>query len=192
MKKVTVRGMYTYDPEILDKMHLPMSKKGFTFVCATSEILRLCGHFEPIVTNPRIFKTLVHDWALINCENWTRMLDTYEAEYNPIENYDRSEEWTNESTQSGNSNAEGNSNSIESRAAYNTDSLTNSSKNEVAGNDSQSFSSASKRTHAAHIHGNIGVTTTQEMINQELELRKFNIATYIAEEFKKEFCILVY
>lgn len=40
--------------------------------------------------------------------------------------------------------------------------------------------------------GNIGVTTTQQMIEQERELRKFNIYDYIIREFKDRFCILVY
>ena len=40
--------------------------------------------------------------------------------------------------------------------------------------------------------GNIGVTTTQQMIEQERELRKFNIYDYIIREFKERFCILVY
>lgn len=40
--------------------------------------------------------------------------------------------------------------------------------------------------------GNIGVTTTQQMIEQEREIRKFSIYDYIISEFKNRFCILVY
>lgn len=43
-----------------------------------------------------------------------------------------------------------------------------------------------------HAEGNIGVTTTQQMIEQEREIRKFNIYDYIVNEFKTRFCILVY
>lgn len=43
-----------------------------------------------------------------------------------------------------------------------------------------------------HSEGNIGVTTTQQMIEQEREIRKFNIYDYIINEFKTRFCILVY
>lgn len=43
-----------------------------------------------------------------------------------------------------------------------------------------------------HALGNIGVTTTQDMIKQEREIRQFNIYDYIIKEFKDRFCILVY
>ena len=40
--------------------------------------------------------------------------------------------------------------------------------------------------------GNIGVTTTQQMINEEREVDKFNLMDYIIDSFKKRFCLLVY
>ena len=43
-----------------------------------------------------------------------------------------------------------------------------------------------------HTHGNIGVMSTQDMINQEREVVKFNIYDYIITDFKNRFCILVY
>lgn len=39
----------------------------------------------------------------------------------------------------------------------------------------------------SHIHGNIGVTTSQQMIESEIELRKFNIYDYIADLYANEF-----
>ena len=46
--------------------------------------------------------------------------------------------------------------------------------------------------HELHAHGNIGVTTTQEMIRQQREIELFNIYDIIIEDFKMRFCILVY
>lgn len=43
-----------------------------------------------------------------------------------------------------------------------------------------------------HALGNIGVTTTQQMIEQQREVVKFSIYDYIINEFKSRFCILVY
>ena len=40
--------------------------------------------------------------------------------------------------------------------------------------------------------GNIGVTTTQQMIKEERDISDFNIYGYIADSFKNEFCVLVY
>lgn len=46
--------------------------------------------------------------------------------------------------------------------------------------------------HGLHSHGNIGVTTNQEMINQELELRVYDLYKQIALLFEDEFTIPVY
>ncbi len=47
-------------------------------------------------------------------------------------------------------------------------------------------------THRLRAHGNIGVTTTQQMIEQEREIVQFNIIDKIVSDFKAKFCILVY
>lgn len=40
--------------------------------------------------------------------------------------------------------------------------------------------------------GNIGVTSTQQLIKEEREVVQFEIDDYIINDFKKQFCILVY
>lgn len=40
--------------------------------------------------------------------------------------------------------------------------------------------------------GNIGVTSTQQLIREEREVVQFEIDDYIINDFKKQFCILVY
>lgn len=40
--------------------------------------------------------------------------------------------------------------------------------------------------------GNIGVTTTQQMIREEREVDTFNTIDYITQSFKRRFCIMVY
>ena len=40
--------------------------------------------------------------------------------------------------------------------------------------------------------GNTGIRSVQELIQQELELSKFNIVDYIVEQFKLNFCLLVW
>lgn len=43
-----------------------------------------------------------------------------------------------------------------------------------------------------HIHGNIGVTTSQQMLESELRLQYWNLYNKISNLFMKEFCIMVY
>lgn len=53
-------------------------------------------------------------------------------------------------------------------------------------------SGESARGREMRAHGNIGVTTTQQMIEQEREVDKFNIYDVILRDFKIEFCVLKY
>lgn len=46
--------------------------------------------------------------------------------------------------------------------------------------------------HTAHLYGNIGVTTSQQMLKEELEIRKNNIYNMIADMVIQEFCIMIY
>lgn len=56
------------------------------------------------------------------------------------------------------------------------------------GNDSNNTDS----THHGRMHGNIGVTTTQTMLKQELKIARFNLIKQISDVFIKDFCIMVY
>lgn len=48
-------------------------------------------------------------------------------------------------------------------------------------------------TFTSYIHGNIGVTTSQQMLESELTLApKINTINYIVNSFKMRFCVLVY
>ena len=40
--------------------------------------------------------------------------------------------------------------------------------------------------------GNIGVTTSQQMIREQREIVLFNLYEFITESFKKQFCLMVY
>lgn len=44
----------------------------------------------------------------------------------------------------------------------------------------------------AHLYGNIGVTTSQQMLNAELDIGYWNIYEKITDLFLREFCLLVY
>lgn len=47
-------------------------------------------------------------------------------------------------------------------------------------------------THRGRVHGNIGVTTSQKMIEEELNLRRYDLYNVIAELFENEFLSQVY
>lgn len=57
-------------------------------------------------------------------------------------------------------------------------------------NESANWSDAAKETQRRT--GNIGVTSSQQLIREQREVADFSIIRYITESFKKRFCLMVY
>lgn len=58
--------------------------------------------------------------------------------------------------------------------------------------DSDTKQHGVKNDNYRHMWGNIGVTTTQEMIQEERDLDQYSLMEQIIDEFRQRFCILVY
>lgn len=56
----------------------------------------------------------------------------------------------------------------------------------------EQVSTTEEGTHELHAHGNIGVTSTQQMIREQRDVELFNLYDIIIEDFKMRFCILIY
>ena len=171
---MTVLGLYNYNDTIFNSMQLPDGVDPDTVV---SNLLMELAELEVIYPSWITMQRAIADWSKSRVNSWERMLQALNADYDPVENYDRREEWTDGEDSSG---------------EY---------KNKVAGfnvgeqTDSNSSEQQSKRsaTHSGRIHGNIGVTMAQQMIQSELDLRAVNdMVQIIVNEFKKRFCIMVY
>lgn len=118
----------------------------------------------------------------ISSENVNDTTTREVSAYNMENSFAPAEKSTENKTTSGNNNFENIENS-----EYSENETTNSkTESENSENTNESFN------HKYHGEGNIGVTTTQQMIEAEREVVKFNIYDYIIEEFKQRFCILVY
>lgn len=60
------------------------------------------------------------------------------------------------------------------------------------GNNSNEEALNQTNTHAARIHGNVGVTTSQQMIESERQLVLFNFFDVVAGLYGEKLCILLY
>lgn len=67
-----------------------------------------------------------------------------------------------------------------------------SSLNSSAGSVNNDGTSNELLQHEARLFGNIGVTTSQQMLRDELEIATWNLYDHISDIFIEEFCILVY
>ena len=156
------------------------------------------GELPLVVTNPKQFEILLDKWSSIQNVKWTRMQKAMELSYNPIENYDRMEEVNSKRTPDlTNTYTDKNSsaNTVQNfKNGYNSTSQVLSDKS-VSGTDIETTnkSTGNETYHSdARIHGNVGVTTSQQMLKSELDISDFLVANVIVEDFKNKFCIVCY
>lgn len=195
--------------------------------------------------------TALIDFAEHRLPQWVRMLEAMEAEYNPIENYDRYEQSTTTHTgtdtinhgktdtltmagtetdtlvKSGSetdtpsgkaitkdqSNVNGynsddsvpvsdgtteisfdgrvDTHTYNNRTDTNTKAYNQRSDTRAEGGQTENVKDLEDGTDS-HIHGNIGVTTAPQMINEELELRRRDLLESIYREIADRFLLSVY
>ena len=195
--KISVLGLYQYDETMFSDMALP---EGIDGEVLTWEILEECAELEVLYSDPAYMKASLYNWSLAMLPSWQKMYDALTAEYNPIWNKDGTIEETEtrdldrtDKTQTNTSSAGEN---IHSVAGYNSGTAQMADKDNSSGSASGSGSSSGtedetiKRSRKEY--GNIGVTTTQHMIQEERDIADFDIYNYIIRDFKYRFCILVY
>lgn len=186
--RLTVLGLYQYDSSIFDFMYLPLNLSHEILI---NNILLECSELEILYPDSDFFKFAVKVWSEKEVGRWEHLYRTTQYEYDPIENYNRYEDYTDTNESVGKSTISGKNNSETKVAAFDSPEYKESELN-TTGNENRNDSSASGTLkHTAHLHGNIGVTTTQEMIVQERKAI-LNLYNVIIEDFKNRFCILIY
>lgn len=193
-------GMYDYDNTLFDTFQLPAGVDKDNLIIS---LLSECAELEALYPSVPTFKKILGAWSANRLPAWERVKAAFEAEYSPIENTDRyeditdttdhtasgTEKWTDSSTNKANATNQVN--------AYN-DGIVDHDKSNTEGtgsgthDGSDSTTEKTTYTHTNHTHGNIGVTTNQQMIREELELRQKDVDDYIINDFIKKFCITVY
>lgn len=193
---LSILGLYNYDNSIFDLFVVP---DGMNKELIINNILLECAEMEIIYPEPDIMKNAIGLWSNKQLESWERMYKAMQLEYDPIYNYDRFEEWldSNQSTAQSNSNTTANRNGTTKHQvnAFNSG-ITDSNSDTITNNDKDTTTTDSNNsnigTHSGHLYGNIGVTTSQDMVLSEVNVSKFIVQDYIIEQFKERFCLLVY
>lgn len=204
---LSILGLYNYDNSIFDDMQLPTaltSRKDEI----KEDILLECAEFEILYPDSDFMKFAIKNWSEMETPVWEHLYETTQYDYDPIYNYDRTEKWTDEDTRkiitdrlanltdeltNGHviTNAQ---NSYENAGMVDGAKQTNSGKDTTThtGTDKYTETHSGKITRDGHAYGNIGVTSSQDLINQEREIAEFNIITRIVDDFKMRFCLMVY
>ena len=201
MPRLTLMGMLNYQNDLLNGLQVP----GCSSEMIYETIVMKMGDLYPYYQVPLVLKKLITVWSLQHQMEWEKIYKSLTAEYNPIENYDRQETWednsngvTENSTEFSNS---GHSDSTDTmnKSGFNTDGFSPDSQavgvsnNNTGGKTSGNGKNSNVSTHSGRVHGNVGVTTNQQMIESEIALRtRFNLLDYVCGQFEKCFMVQVY
>ena len=204
--KLTVVGFYNYDNTLFDDFRLSPLINRDTLI---DNIIIEGAEFEVLYSNYDFYKRAVNHFFDLNYDLFNKWAEDLAKEYEPLENYDRKEHWTDkfdgkEDTQSdstSNDVSDGNTAQLNKTSSFDSNGLVNDSENTGnAHNEASNKSAATGKnlkddlaTHDGRIHGNIGVTTSQQMLESELELRqKWQLLKIITDMFLSELTIRVY
>ena len=115
--------------------------------------------------------TIGHTIFLKYNENWKRIYESLFADYNPIQNYDSTEEITRSGDDKTSVNTD--YSQKEKVSAFNTSTMLDNRETTSNGLASNNYSKTDYNSKVKTTKsGNIGVTTSQQMIESELQLRK--------------------
>ena len=161
-----------------------------------NQCLLRAGEFEVVYENPYFMKDYITTWAKSFYRTFEKWANAYFTDYKPLENYNRTEVWDDkvdntDKTEAHSTIGGDTTNKVsgyDSNDFVNKDTSRTDSKND---SDGQSVLDG-KTHHEGKTYGNIGVTTSQQMLEAEYEVARFNIYEQIAKLFIKEFCICVY
>lgn len=202
---LSVYGLFEYDNTLFDNLTVPT---GMDKNLVISDILTECSDFCLLYPNFDFMKALIGVWSQKEQTIWQRLYESENITYNPIENYDRHEsitrstssEASGESTANSKASSTGSGTSKAGRTAYDSGSIKdvaqtdniNSDHSQGDSTESSSTSASGVETVVNHTHGNIGVTTAQQMIEGYREVSKFCVYDYILQSFKDRFCVQIY
>lgn len=215
--KITLIGFNNYmsstNDDLFKYLELPAGIDKDTLI---NNILLRGGEFETLYADPYFLQNMIGIWSKKWQRTFSKWVKALSVNYEPLYNFDRHELYSDKRTQneSGqrteNATAQDTSTSSGSGTTTNTvsaydastyqphDQSTSSSSGNNTSNAITNASGNDKRdlneniVHEGHLYGNIGVTTSQQMLRDELDIQLWNIYEHITDLFLNEFAIYVY
>lgn len=190
---LSVLGLYEADPDLFTEMVIPPSLSRDTLI---NNLVMDLAEVNTIISDPAVMKLAIKHWSASRIDVWQHLYDTTQYDYNPIWNKDGyyKEKETRDLAGSLSGSSGTDETRTDKRSAYDSTVFQNveqsvlESDSTVNNNSTDTGTIERERTE----HGNIGVTTTQQMIKEEREIAEFNLYSIIIDEFKQRFCIMVY
>lgn len=215
--RLTINGALMARPDLFDSASFP---DRLDREILTDTIILECGDLGLYYTDPDYMAQAVRAWSRRRIRIWDEMLDSTEYQYNPIWNKDGTirETRTDTRKRTGSGDSEGSDDLTHGHkidedtettgqvSGYNSEGWSNRDK--TTGDSTETHSgtdkSKSKNTYTTQDdedaqydltrveQGNIGVTSTQQLIREQRDVIDYDVYGIIADEFKAFFCVLIY
>lgn len=201
-QRPTLAELYEVDPDLFEDMVLPEELDAGVLQVM---ILDQFGELDTIAHTTTALRRFLAAWSSARVAAWSRQLQALNSEYNPIHNYDRTDTETEAahsrggSTFSGSTRQTGSDTQTNAVQGYNSTSYEPSEQVTRVPDLTNRSSSATQSTGAEdrsrtlHAAGNIGVTTSQQMITAEMEMRdRWTVYGVVLEAFRRDICVGVW
>lgn len=203
MAIMSILGLYNYDNTIFDGLHLPTAsditndaeKVANPWVPDKNDFIAyLCmnlAELELVYASP-VMKQMIAIWSAAHFNEWVGLYNTLLYKYNPIWNKDGifTEERTLDTTGSGKSTGDGEV--LDDVTGYDTNAYSPNTRSTSKNSANTDTTGTEKEKIVRTEGGNIGVTKTTEMIKDQREIVQFNLYDFITNQFKNQFCVMVY
>lgn len=219
--RLSLWGLYNMNNDLFSSFVFPDDFTSDDQDVLIQNLLIECAELEVLYADADWMEAFIGVWSAKEVTVWNRLFAAQSITYNPIENYNRVEDTNIQNrgamTHSGNDSVVGTGNDSDVYTGTDTDthSITSFDSNTYQAKEKHDFLNGKTITHnhgitdttnyghivtdttgshtLSNISGNIGVTTSQQMLESEVELApKLNVINYIIESFKNRFCLLVY
>lgn len=204
--KLSFLGLYEYDDTLFDGLTFPAGVDHDTLI---ENLLYETAELEVVYPDPDFMKRALTIYGRRQAAVWASLAETFDLEYNPIWNVDgtvketekRDRKNTDNLSHAENGTSSSSGTETTDRAGFNSSAYGADERIRTSGSGSASLNRTEDRTGAENENvvretrrtGNIGVTTTQQMLREELEIRpSLNIYDYIIKDLTSRFCLLVY
>ena len=186
---LSIMGLYEHDENIFKGLQLPV---GLDREAVINEILLQCAELEIVYPDINIMKLAITTWSTANLYTWQKLYDTMIVKYDPIWNVDATTVIDHTSDETIDRDAAGTGNATDAVKGFNSNTWAESDKTDTSSSTTEDVAANKIEKTTERRTGNIGVTTTQHMLEQERKIAEFNIISYIAQSFKQRFCLLIY
>lgn len=185
---LSLLGLYTWDNTIFDNMVLPDEIDASNLV---DNLLMETAELEILYTDPDVMKAAIGVWSRRRLHTWQRMEKVLYENYDPFINIKRDEErkiihdrnltYTNKGDTKTNENAWDDRSATGVQTQVVNVDLTNKDTGQTV------------TTETFHVEGDSAITDAQDVAEKEVKLRdKYDLYTYIINDFIHRFCLLVY